>query len=229
MSSTILTIMKTQPLSTFQEVADEVVREVGSEIGDSENERTLRRRVYDVLNVFVAAGLVEKDGKTVRYRGSAVCESCGSSVNSLRQKVHNLEIDLQSKVRVLIGWELMVFRNRVSCESPSLKVPVKETFFFGFRESSVEYYDQALDGRKITIHCHSSPGLFSPLEVIDKVGFNEEDRFRILEQHEELRSLLPVVFPNYHERFSKSDRVHTDCSPELPELVPSTDFGRPGT
>jgi hypothetical protein len=194
MASKILSILKTRHSTTFQEVADEVVREVGSEDADSENERTLRRRVYDVLNVFLATDLVERDGRSVRFRRSRSRREY-SATNSLAQRIRNLEIDLQSKARVLLGWELMMLRNRLQIEEDSVTVPLTRTLLIGFRSCSVEYYDQSLDGHKITMHCESSPGLYSPLEVIDKLEFSEEDRYRLLSSHPELQGLIPIVFP----------------------------------
>jgi hypothetical protein len=198
MTSSVHTVLKSQLATTFQEVADQVVRELGLDPRDVENERTLRRRVYDVLNVFVAMGLVIKEGKSIRYRPSETLFRRTVSSANLQDKeirIRSLELDLIGKSRILVGWELLISRNR-SLPRPTVTIPVTKTLFVGFKSASDGCYDQALDGHKITVHSESPPDLFSPLEVIDKLNFTLEDRYSIINQHPTLHALIPLLFPD---------------------------------
>jgi hypothetical protein len=51
--------------STYQEVADSLVKETEEYEGDSRDEKNIRRRVYDALNVLIAAGVLVKNNKKV--------------------------------------------------------------------------------------------------------------------------------------------------------------------
>eukprot|EP00803_Ostreobium_quekettii_P001023 evm.model.scf_226EXC.4 EVM.evm.TU.scf_226EXC.4 scf_226EXC:33240-35579(-) len=68
-------------MTTYSEVADELVNE--TPIGKSENGRdctesdNLRRRVYDVLNVFDAVGIIKKEEKQICWQGLPVCGEPG--------------------------------------------------------------------------------------------------------------------------------------------------------
>lgn len=51
--------------STYQEVADCLVKETEEFEGDSKDEKNIRRRVYDALNVLIAANVLIKNNKKV--------------------------------------------------------------------------------------------------------------------------------------------------------------------
>lgn len=51
--------------STYQEVADILVKETEEGDGDTKDEKNIRRRVYDALNVLIAVGVLQKNNKKV--------------------------------------------------------------------------------------------------------------------------------------------------------------------
>jgi E2F/DP family winged-helix DNA-binding domain len=51
--------------STYQEVADYLVKETENNYGDTKHEKNIRRRVYDALNVLIAVGILDKTDKKV--------------------------------------------------------------------------------------------------------------------------------------------------------------------
>lgn len=61
--------------TTYNEVADELVREVFAEReaqtskGGKFDEKNIRRRVYDALNVLMAMDIISKDKKDIRWKG----------------------------------------------------------------------------------------------------------------------------------------------------------------
>lgn len=52
--------------STYQEVADCLVNESEDFENDKKDEKNIRRRVYDALNVLIAVGVIQKNGKKVQ-------------------------------------------------------------------------------------------------------------------------------------------------------------------
>ena len=58
--------------TTYNEVADELVREVFAERTSAKgkfDEKNIRRRVYDALNVLMAMDIISKDKKDIRWKG----------------------------------------------------------------------------------------------------------------------------------------------------------------
>eukprot|EP00548_Thalassiothrix_antarctica_P006334 CAMPEP_0194142830 /NCGR_PEP_ID=MMETSP0152-20130528/12037_1 /TAXON_ID=1049557 /ORGANISM="Thalassiothrix antarctica, Strain L6-D1" /LENGTH=335 /DNA_ID=CAMNT_0038841933 /DNA_START=127 /DNA_END=1134 /DNA_ORIENTATION=- len=60
--------------TTYNEVADELVREVLAERSENEprgkyDEKNIRRRVYDALNVLMAMDIISKEKKEIRWKG----------------------------------------------------------------------------------------------------------------------------------------------------------------
>jgi hypothetical protein len=196
LSASILPILQSRESVTFQEVADEIIRRLAPDTSDGENERTLRRRVYDVLNVFVAVGFAEKDYMTMRYHISPAGQRSKNSLSAVQERIHTLELDIRSKSRVLLGWLLMINRNRALAVRPDPTFSVKENLFVGFPVSPSESCDRAPDGRQLTMQCPGLPTFYSPLEVIDRLGFTDEDKSRILVGIPSLRGLIPLILPN---------------------------------
>jgi hypothetical protein len=150
----------------------------------------------------------------------------GPSLPKLRERVRNLELDLVSKSRVLVSWLLVMNRNRFSTARPPVMFPIKDTVFFGFRLSPTEYVGRPPDHHQITVKCMSCPSFYSPLEVIDRLGFSPEDRYAILANRPVLHGLIPLVFPSLvHARSNHEVALHVSLSPCAiipPPPVPET-------
>lgn len=54
--------------TSYNEVADELVHEIGLELGKFDH-KNIRRRVYDALNVLMAIDIIRKDKKEIRWLG----------------------------------------------------------------------------------------------------------------------------------------------------------------
>lgn len=64
--------VKSKRTTTYREVANELVEEAvsgGGEEGKTGEQKTVRRRVYDALNVLMAMGIIVKDKKEIRWIG----------------------------------------------------------------------------------------------------------------------------------------------------------------
>ena len=70
--------------STYQEVADCLVKELDENDGDMRDEKNIRRRVYDALNVLIAVGMLEKRNKKVEPLRKNI-RTTGEKVQKLRE------------------------------------------------------------------------------------------------------------------------------------------------
>jgi len=76
--------------TTYGEVADELVAEILGETGEDEqsfDEKNIRRRVYDALNVLLAMDMICKDKKAIRWIGLPTHTQIG--LDSIRAKKAN--------------------------------------------------------------------------------------------------------------------------------------------
>lgn len=108
---------------TYKEVADEIV---GRE--SCENEKNIRRRVYDAINVLTAANIFEKKGKQV----CIVEEKCNltRSVDKKKEKLR----ELAKKFEKLTG---VINRNKVS---PNYRQAVQLPFIIVSTHKNVRNY-----------------------------------------------------------------------------------------
>jgi hypothetical protein len=107
--------------TTYNEVADELVRKVLAEREEKENgggkfdEKNIRRRVYDALNVLMAMDIISKDKKDITWKGLPSA-SCRQDLDALKEEVQCRQDKVKEKREALR--ELLVqqvcFRNLIS-------------------------------------------------------------------------------------------------------------------
>ncbi|CAH1098848.1 unnamed protein product [Psylliodes chrysocephalus] len=92
--------VKQKGTTTYNEVADELVTEftnsTNNALPDQYDQKNIRRRVYDALNVLMAMNIISKEKKEIRW--------IGLPTNSL-QECHQLEKEMQNKLRTIIEKE----------------------------------------------------------------------------------------------------------------------------
>ncbi|KAL9227483.1 hypothetical protein vseg_003166 [Gypsophila vaccaria] len=109
--------------TTYSEVADELVAECAdasnaleiSEQGD--DEKNIRRRVYDALNVLMALDIISKDKKEIQWRGLP-----GTNLNdieelktervALRNRIEKKAAYLQELEEQFVGYQNLIQRNQ---------------------------------------------------------------------------------------------------------------------
>lgn len=86
--------VKQKGTTTYNEVADELVGEFtnstsNNTLADQYDQKNIRRRVYDALNVLMAMNIISKEKKEIRW--------IGLPTNSM-QECHQLEKEMQKKI-----------------------------------------------------------------------------------------------------------------------------------
>lgn len=196
MAAKILSILKQKGDTTFQEVADDIVSDIGPDVADANNERTLRRRVYDVLNVFAAAGFITKDNKKITYTPPKTTQGQPLETSNLEEKIQAKQTALVDKIRMLLMWKLLIERNR-QISRPAGTVPIDNTLFVGFKQCAGGTCNRHLDGRQLEIGAESTPLFYSPMNVMESVGFKREDEARTMAQFHEISPMMPVMYPEF--------------------------------
>ncbi|XP_018443980.1 transcription factor-like protein DPA isoform X1 [Raphanus sativus] len=90
--------LEAKKITTYKEVADEIISDFATikqnaekPLNDNEyNEKNIRRRVYDALNVFMALDIIARDKKEIRWKGLPItCKKDVEEVKSYLQMDRN--------------------------------------------------------------------------------------------------------------------------------------------
>ncbi|KAJ0235083.1 Transcription factor-like protein DPA [Hirschfeldia incana] len=121
--------LEAKKITTYKEVADEIISDFATIKQNAEkplneneyNEKNIRRRVYDALNVFMALDIIARDKKEIRWKGLPITskkdveevKSClqrdrNKAMNSVHKKAAFLK-ELREKVSSL---ESLMLRNQ---------------------------------------------------------------------------------------------------------------------
>lgn len=100
--------------TTYNEVADELVRQILSDEQQKFDEKNIRRRVYDALNVLMAMNIIIKDKKEISWKGLP-SQSSGDPYERLKLDIQRRSTELQRKRDLLQEMLLqqVCFRNLV--------------------------------------------------------------------------------------------------------------------
>jgi hypothetical protein len=82
-------------------VADELVKEIGRDmgVGDNYDHKNIRRRVYDALNVLMAIDIIRKDKKEIRWLGMP--SDASQDLKMLEMERAAVEKRLEEKRKIL--------------------------------------------------------------------------------------------------------------------------------
>jgi hypothetical protein len=134
---------RTSYIEVANELVDEILIQKSSSLEDQKNEeKNIRRRVYDALNVFMALGIIEKGKKEITWKG---LEQKSSDSNGPFAQKRMLEEDLAMKklqLQELLDHEadlkkLMAKNEKETNLGPNQKIEVPFILVNTSREASV--------------------------------------------------------------------------------------------
>jgi hypothetical protein len=196
LARSVLAFIEGRQVTTFQEVADRIMAEISHLGGEGNTEKTTRRRVYDVLNVFLASDLIVREGKSIRYQRTeegVSAEDTSEEEDDLSAELADKERRLHEKVRMLVAYETLIRRNANRERPPSaVQLPA---IIVGFNSNISGRSNTSLDGKTLEIHASENPIFYSPMDVFGNIGFTNADQSESLRQYQDLAQLESVLFP----------------------------------
>ncbi|KAF3551519.1 hypothetical protein DY000_02000080 [Brassica cretica] len=95
--------LEAKKITTYKEVADEIISDFATIKHNAEkplneneyNEKNIRRRVYDALNVFMALDIIARDKKEIRWKGLPII--CKKDVEEVKRDRNKLMNSVQKK------------------------------------------------------------------------------------------------------------------------------------
>lgn len=115
--------VKSKGRTTYNEVADELVAEFENKESDHPlqyDEKNIRRRVYDALNVLMAMDIIAKEKKEIHWRGLPTLQQPSREhfqleALTLRSEIEKKEAHLRELQEQISGIELLAQRNEAAC------------------------------------------------------------------------------------------------------------------
>ncbi|CAM9095260.1 unnamed protein product [Hapterophycus canaliculatus] len=218
--------------TTYNEVADELVQELAAEgeLGSGKephyDDKNIRRRVYDALNVLMAIDIISKDRKEIKWKGLPE-NAARSGLNALQRQKEDHERSLSNKKNQLadllvqqISFRNLARRNRSRAAARASAAAVTAAAGNG-AECAGDEDAEDLAASKIFVPfivVSSSNDTVIQCEMAENredVFFNFSHEFQIADDNEILKRLgmhkcrkqdLPVL-------------LHTDLIPQVPPEV----------
>lgn len=115
--------VKEKQTTTYNEVADELVAdemaraEASHDHSGTYDQKNIRRRVYDALNVLMAMNIISKEKKEIHWLGlptntPAQCANLDKEIENKRKAVAAKEKELKEMILLQVSWKNLVNRNR---------------------------------------------------------------------------------------------------------------------
>jgi hypothetical protein len=144
-------------------------------------QETIRRRVYDAINVLSAAGVIQKSGKQVSSLPTRVPLRAPPSepTSHIRdERVRAKEQLLCDKVRLLILYKVLITRNFVRDPSPNpIPMPV---ILLGIGNPGHASFTQSLNRRELEIRSSRNMTFMAPSDIMQRIGLSRETIERFL-------------------------------------------------
>jgi len=188
--------------TTYNEVADELVAEFaldandggGSTLDAQYDEKNIRRRVYDALNVLMAMDIITKEKKNIMWRGLPTnTEQEGARLKmDLTQRKERLEkkrLHLQELLTQQISFKSLVQRNSAPPQ-PGDRIPLPFIIVNTHKETVIDC-EMAEDKQEIFFN------FSAPFEIHDDNEIMKRMQLHSCSTQRELESLVPPHLAPY--------------------------------
>ncbi|XP_031640906.1 transcription factor Dp [Contarinia nasturtii] len=203
--------------TTYNEVADELVEEeANGQPLDSSNydQKNIRRRVYDALNVLMAMNIISKDKKEIRWIGlptnsAQQCSALEAEMEMRRERIESKQQQLRELILQQVSFKSLVTRNKEAEERglvPSNKSAIQLPFITvsthkktqincSVSEDKSEYFFSFDD--KFEIH--------DDIEVLKRMGLllGLDKGQCTFEDIQRAKTMVPKSFQRYIELYGK--------------------------
>lgn len=113
--------VKEKGVTSYNEVADELVAEecedAGTPVTGSYDQKNIRRRVYDALNVLMAMNIISKEKKEIKWLGlptssAQECDEIEEQNNDTRKRIEQKQQQLRELVMKHVSFKSLIERNK---------------------------------------------------------------------------------------------------------------------
>eukprot|EP00936_MAST-01D_sp_MAST-1D-sp1_P002249 g2249.t1 len=175
-------------VTSYNEVADALVREyIEGQMAQDEvltqvhpkryDEKNIRRRVYDALNVLMAMDIISKEKKEIRWQGlpsnaTMDCDTLERQVTQIGSTIKRKQRHLEDKVRQLVAFKQLVERNasreRKESEKPCTQAEEQvQTVKKENEEQAANVAEQKAESKVTVVQTDDSKRLTLPFVMVN--------------------------------------------------------------
>lgn len=126
LAALVKSVLSERPSMMYKEVVQRIVEEVAKTSGliKDKEEKNIKRRLYDAINVLMAAGAISKDGRSLSWRGSIDLQprKLRKRDEEHRDRMEK-EAVLQDLTVKYLGLRQLLNRNAIESKTPDLPFP----------------------------------------------------------------------------------------------------------
>jgi hypothetical protein len=184
LSGTVLRAFASQPDMTFREAADRVIEGLPQNPASSEDSSAIHDKIYDILHVLVAAGLLAPVGGSNRYRSAKSNRADPQEAQRLSAVTAQKRQTLITHLLMLTRYRALISRNESQVRpTAAMQLPA---IVVGFNASAESHSRLSSDRRTLRIEGTASPSFFSPVEVLSRAHLPVEPQREIFRNVPEL-------------------------------------------
>lgn len=215
LSSVILSIIRAKQTTTFSEVADLVIQNYNTNI-DNGNDKTTRRRVYDVLNVFLAAGLIIKESKNIHivHSQNSKASMVPDEDKQLYSKCEQLRESVIRKLKAYLLYRSLIERNQ-SKNRPSGSIQLPAIFIEFPNDKGVS--ELSLDQKTLEINAEQHPSFYSPVDVLSNINLSIDSQRELVRKTPLISKLEPFVFPEMIQSYNSQNLKYHIINSSAPQ------------
>ncbi|KAH0785561.1 transcription factor Dp-1 [Histomonas meleagridis] len=189
LSPQTLEVIQELKKSTSEDIATVLINRFMGTEPNLKGQDTIRRRIYDVINVLSAARLIDKVGKQIIWNGNnpyiptpiPIAPNMPPGEKDLEEK----EKTLSEKIRLLTYYKLLIQRNFNRTPPPNaIHFP---TIIIGIRDSNQAALTHTFNHSELEIRSKMPLIFLSPSDILKKLRF-PKDKIR------QLLSLSPELY-----------------------------------
>ena len=174
----------------------DAVNAVLESFDNKKSDVTLKRRVYDVINVLEATGVIRKTQNIITWTGNVHIPN-GNDYTSSRTQLDSEHINrrigdkiekLRYKLNILKHYNAIIRRNKL------LPRPARSLSIQTFACIAKSYQEfKTPNGLTVILPINPKPQLITPLQILESIGFRFDIDQLLLEDYPQLKRALQYI------------------------------------
>jgi hypothetical protein len=184
-----LDVMRELGTTTSEDIANVIIDKLTRTTPNLSGQETIRRRIYDVINVLSAAGVVDKVGKQIVWHGgrrapNARPNAAPRATGDDDARIAAKERMLRDKVSLLTLYKALIKRN--FAHEPAADVLGLPVILLGIKDADKTTFTQSLNRCELEVRSTGGLVFMAPSEILQKINLERKTVKGILDLSPEL-------------------------------------------